>query len=1535
MRKYIFTHLVLFLSTLLFCNWNRVQAQCTDGLGKIAFTGYQIADNNKPQGQEDQFSFILLDSLPANTQIYFTDLGLVSPTAFQDLKQAKTDGVLVWTSVIGLGAGSQVVIKVSSETANLGSVSKGDGNFEFGLGGDQLFACMGSLSPAKIEAALLINKPSWDTSVLTLSSSMSVMPIVDSSKKQVRIVSNHTEDAYQASWENSPALSGTRLDNIQMVNSQLFGVFTSLSVDQAKLSQKNYPWNPSAPTKGEITLSNNLLSIVSDACYYQWQISRDGLTFMDIESNAQGATLNIASNPTTVTWYRVRLTGLKSIFSDPFYLGPPNVAPRIENLDGDSVSYTERALAVLLDLGSDATVTDTDSDDFNKGSLTVSIVSNLSANEDVLSIRNQGTEAGQIGVTSNTITYGGLPIGSFTGGVNGADLFISFNDKANPEVAQALIRNIQYHNSNNANPNSKSRSIGFKLSDGYGGVSLDAYVVVSVIAINDAPVITVPVTQNIVQDQSLTFTAANKISIEDMDANQGILRLTVTVTNGVFTLGSTAGLSSVHGEEQTAQSLTVEGNLQALNQALNGLVFTPNTGFAGSASISITCNDKGNTGQNGPMSTTANIEILVKQKPARVLHVQSINGTYKLADELFIAVAFDRSVAVTGTPFLLLNTGVVKQAVNYDSGSGTETLLFHYKVQAGDNSLALDYESTTALNLNGGTIMDAEGQNVLLNLPEVGSANSLAGRSTLVIDGQAPVFTLSINAGQNYTNTRTVQIALSSSDTDLNDLKFSNDNTNWVDVDPDLSKKYWDLSEGDGKKTVYVRYSDFAGNTTTMTASIELDMTAPKVTNVSDGEFYNTDRRIEFNEGAATLNGSAFTSGTVVTTPGSYILVVTDLAGNTTMINFTIDKTSPVVSGVVHKGIYTSNRTISFNKGTATLNGSPFTSGTIVTAEGSYSLVVTDKAGNVTIVNFRIDKTEPAMPTGLQAIGGNQQVKLSWNENTESDLAYYDIYYSSATVPKTFWKKVLSANPSPIKDMLTNAVAYTFYVQAIDSAGNKSAEATITATAKEDQSITFIAPTGLSYAMADVPLLGTATSGLTVTYRSSDETIALPYQDINDAGRWKLKILHAGTVIITAMQAGSNAYAEAPERSHSIDIAKAIMTGISLSDQVHTYDGTQKEMRITGMLPAEVKPKYTANQQTNAGVYKVTAHLDGGANYESKSLEATLTITKAIMTGISLSDQVHTYDGTLKEMRITGTLPTEVTPKYTANQQTNAGVYKVTALLDGGSNYESKSLEATLTITKANLNNLRLNNARYIYDAQVKSLQVIEGLPAGLIIRYSNNDQVNAGTYLVTAVIDESPNYNGLSLQGTLLIEKAKQTINFPALAVLRRDAGTITLDVQASSGLPVSLSLDDSMIGRLSGHNLEILRLGSLTITATQDGNTNYEAAKLVSRKIQVQADEASAIPVRVHPALSPNGDGINDFLIIEGILDYPENKVSIFDKSGKVIKVIEQYNNQDKVFTGEYVSDGTYYYYIDVKDGSQWKREKGFFVIKRVSSN
>ena len=106
-----------------------------------------------------------------------------------------------------------------------------------------------------------------------------------------------------------------------------------------------------------------------------------------------------------------------------------------------------------------------------------------------------------------------------------------------------------------------------------------------------------------------------------------------------------------------------------------------------------------------------------------------------------ITLTFSDPVTVDttrGTPQLALNVNAGAIAV-YSSGSGTGTLTFDYIVAAGDAASPLDYASTSALILHGGTIKGTAGGVADLTLPAI-STDGLATQS-ITIDTGVPTVT--------------------------------------------------------------------------------------------------------------------------------------------------------------------------------------------------------------------------------------------------------------------------------------------------------------------------------------------------------------------------------------------------------------------------------------------------------------------------------------------------------------------------------------------------------------------------------------------------------------------------------------------------------------------------------------------------------------------------------------------------------------------------------------------------------------------------
>ena len=102
-----------------------------------------------------------------------------------------------------------------------------------------------------------------------------------------------------------------------------------------------------------------------------------------------------------------------------------------------------------------------------------------------------------------------------------------------------------------------------------------------------------------------------------------------------------------------------------------------------------------------------------------------------------------------------------------------------------------------------------------------------------------PTGTIQINGGAAATNNATVNLTLSANDplpgSDIGEMRFRNENTaTWSTWQPYATSRAWQLSSGDGAKTVFVEYKDNAENVSQGTISDQIqldtsDFTAPTV----------------------------------------------------------------------------------------------------------------------------------------------------------------------------------------------------------------------------------------------------------------------------------------------------------------------------------------------------------------------------------------------------------------------------------------------------------------------------------------------------------------------------------------------------------------------------------------------------------------------------------------------------------------------------------------------------------------------------------
>nr|WP_255603214.1 cadherin-like domain-containing protein [Oscillochloris sp. ZM17-4] len=215
---------------------------------------------------------------------------------------------------------------------------------------------------------------------------------------------------------------------------------------------------------------------------------------------------------------------------------PVNNAP-VLTLTSGATPYLMGDPAVVIDSG--ATVSDRDSLDFAGGQLRV-VLSAGGGTGDMISVRNQGSGAGQIGISPPSITFSGVQIGTISGGTYPSPLAITFTSSATPAAAQALVQNITFSNTSAA-PATGSRAATFTVSDGDGQTSAPASKMIAINAPPSAADDTANITINSVdtiidvlandsdpEDDSLTVTAVTQGSHGSVAVGAGGANVTYT-----------------------------------------------------------------------------------------------------------------------------------------------------------------------------------------------------------------------------------------------------------------------------------------------------------------------------------------------------------------------------------------------------------------------------------------------------------------------------------------------------------------------------------------------------------------------------------------------------------------------------------------------------------------------------------------------------------------------------------------------------------------------------------------------------------------------------------------------------------------------------------------------------------------------------------------------------------------------------------------------------------------------------------------------
>lgn len=446
---------------------------------------------------------------------------------------------------------------------------------------------------------------------------------------------------------------------------------------------------------------------------------------------------------------------------------------------------------------------------------------------------------------------------------------------------------------------------------------------------------------------------------------------------------------------------------------------------------------------------------------------------------------------------------------------------------------------------------------------------------------------------------------------------------------------------------------------------------------------------------------------------------------------------------------------------------------------------------------------------------------------------------------------------------------------------------------------------------------------------------------------------NAGTYTVTAVIIQPNH--QDLTLTAKLTIHAAPITGVVFSDNTFVYDGTTKNLSVQN-VPPNSTITYSNNGQVNAGNYTVTAKIHQDSNHDDLVLNAALVINKAALTATAdnISRPYNTanppftisFRGFKGNDNVSSSFTALPVASAEANTSSPVGTYPINISSGSSPNYALTYIPGTLTVTITN-RALTFNpfavktygDPDFDAGGASSSGETVIYTSSNASIATVVNGKVHitgAGTAIITATLPENANYSNTPfISQSLVINKANQTIALSSIPVLiKGDKYDLNL-IKSSSGLPITFITIDQSIAHVEGQNLNALHIGVTNMIASQAGDNNYNPAKDVI--VPVIVKDGNGNEFIVHQALSPNGDGVNDFLYIEGIQQYINNRITIIDRNGTKVYEASGYDNANKVFnghsniTGQLLTPGTYFYLVEyINEKGEGRHETGYFVLK-----
>src|SRR6266436_6495687 len=302
-------------------------------------------------------------------------------------------------------------------------------------------------------------------------------------------------------------------------------------------------------------------------------------------------------------------------------------------------------------------------------------------------------------------------------------------------------------------------------------------------------------------------------------------------------------------------------------------------------------------------------------------------------------------------------------------------------------------------------------------------------------------------------------------------------------------------------------------------------------------------------------------------------------------------------------------------------------------------------------------------------------------------------------------------------------------------------------------------------------------------------------------------------------------------------------------------------------------------------------------NYNGALKSVNINVQKAVLTATA-QDKSKTYRATNPTLTyaLTGFVNSDTQGSATTGQPTLSTTAVTTSVVGGypitivagtlsATDYTFSFVNGTLTVSKATPVITWSNPADIVYGTLLGSTQLnatasnpndsssVAGSfnynPASGTLLNAGNNQSLSTTFTQT----DTTNYNGTSGGASINVLKANQTISFGSLPNKTYGDPDFTVSATASSGLGVSFGASGQCT--IGGNLVHLTAPGSCTITASQAGNSNYNAAPNAPQSFTIAAQSSnSATFVNLDTVTQGNWKGVygaEGYNVINDTVSYP----------------------------------------------------------------